>query len=443
MTWFIKKKQYISSTNEIFYNIWYISMINEILKESIQERTYYLNILKKYIGSPIIKVLTWQRRVGKSYILKNIIQHIVHKQIIPQNNIFYINKELPQRDHIESYKDLQSLFDEFITQTNNEKIFIGIDEIQHIYHREKYINGILTLYADRCEIFITGSNSSLLSSEIATYISGRYIEFMISPLSFEEFCQFKKDNQTQEVFLEYLKYGGLPGIFRMEYSDETIFNYLKSVYNTIVLKDIVSRFNIKNNDFFENLYKYIFANIGNIFSAKNISDYLKSQKIKISVDSVLNYLSYWEQTFILHKVKSFDPKTKKYFEIYNKYYASDLWLRNSLIGYNPSSDIWWLLENYLYIILKKHWRDITIWRLSNHKEIDFIAQKNGKKIYIQVATSILSPDTAQREYDSLESIDDNRPKYVLSLDSIPFWVKNWIQRYSIMKFEKTLQEIES
>jgi len=147
---------------------------------------------------------------------------------------------------------------------------------------------------------------------------------MISPLSFEEFCVFKKEDQTQKEFLEYLKYGGLPGIFRMEYSDETIFNYLRSVYNTIVLKDIISHFNIKNTDFFENLYKYIFSNIGNIFSAKSISDYLKSQKTAISVDSVLNYLLYGEKTFILHKVKSFNPQSKKYFEIYNKYYASDL-----------------------------------------------------------------------------------------------------------------------
>jgi len=417
-------------------------MIDEILHEHIQERTYYISLLKKYIGSPIIKVLTWQRRVGKSYLLKNLIQHIVNTDSIPKTNIFYLNKELPQRDHIASYKDLQSLFDSFISQIwPSEKICIGIDEIQQIESREKCINGILALYGDRCEIFITGSNSWLLSSEIASYISGRYIEFMISPLSFEEFCVFKKEDQTQKEFLEYLKYGGLPGIFRMEYSDETIFNYLRSVYNTIVLKDIISHFNIKNTDFFENLYKYIFSNIGNIFSAKSISDYLKSQKTAISVDSVLNYLLYGEKTFILHKVKSFNPQSKKYFEIYNKYYASDLWLRNSLIGYNPSSDISWLLENYIYIVLKKYARDITIGRLTDHKEIDFIAQKNGKKIYIQVATSILSLETATREYESLESIQDNRPKYVLSMDTLDFGEKNGIKRHSIMDFESLVQSL--
>ncbi len=410
-------------------------MIDEILNENIIERDFYLEKLKRYIWSPVIKVIIGQRRVGKSYILKNIIQFLVKNKSFKKENIFYINKELPKFDNIKTYEDLKKVFKEFSKNKKNDKIFIGIDEIQQIKGWEKFINGILAQYKNEIEIFITWSNSFLLSSELSTYIAGRYIEFFISPLTFDEFCKFKNSSRDKQNFLEYLKYWWLPGIFKMEYSDETIFNYLKSIYNTIVLKDIVSHFNIKNLEFFENLYKYILGNIWNTFSAKNIASYLKNQQIRISVDSVLNYLYYWEQTFILNKVKSVDPKTKKFFEIYNKYYVSDLWIRNSLVWLNFANGISWILENYVFIVLKKYSYNIKIWRLKNHKEIDFIAEKNGKTIYIQVCSSLLNENTLKREYEPFGFIKDNWPKYVISFDDIDFGEKNWIKHINIIDFE--------
>lgn len=221
---------------------------------------------------------------------------------------------------------------------------------------------------------------------------------------------------------------------------EVLTNYLQSVYHTIVLKDIVTRFSIKNIDFFQTLYKYIFANIGNIFSAKNISDYLKSQHLSISVDSVLNYLSYGENAFIIYKIQTQDIKSKKLFSIYNKYYVGDLGLRNSLVGYQPARDIGGILENIIFLWLKKYGFIITIGRLPQGKEIDFIAEKNGKLIYIQVATTILDPSTLEREYSALELVEDNWEKYVVTMDTQSFGIRNGIKHSKIQEFESVLAE---
>jgi len=414
-------------------------MIDEILKEKIFPRDFYTSRITAYLWSPVIKVLIWQRRVGKSYILKSIIKDLVESEKIEKQNVWYINKELPIFDHIKIYDDLKIEFDLF-KKGKKGRIFVGIDEIQEIEWWEKFVNGLLATYGDTIEIFITGSNSFLLSSELVTYISGRYMEFPVHALSYEEFSMFKNEQKTKELFLDYLKYGWLPGIFRMQWSDETIFGYLRWVYNTIVLKDIIRHHSIKNTVFLEELYKYTLSNIGNIFSAKSISDFLKSQKIKISVDSVINFLGYAEQTFLLNKTHSVDPETKKYFEIYNKYYISDLWLRNSLVGYHPSKDIWKLLENYVFLALKRHDFTIKIGRLKTNKEIDFIAEKSGKTLYFQVCTTILDETTRAREYTPLYEIRDNWPKYVVSFDEIDFWENEGIQHLNIMKLEELLGE---
>ena len=415
-------------------------MIDDIFLQKIINRSFYTDKLIKYIWSPVIKVLVWQRRVGKSYILKSMVKYLVKNQIIPKDNIFYINKELIEYDNICDYQDLNNEFEKFVKNIWHNRFVIAIDEIQVIKNWEKFINSCLSKYWDRAEIYITWSNSFLLSSELSTYISGRYISIFVLPLSFDEFCQFSSKENNKNTFFEYLKYWWMPWIFQMNRSDETIFNYLKSIYNTILLKDIISHFNIKNLDFFDELYKYTLTNIGNIFSAKNISDYLKSQKLTTSIDTVLNYLWYGQNAFIIHKVKTVDTKSKKYFEIYNKYYSNDLWIRNSITGYILSRDIWLLLENYIYILLSKHWFDIYIWRLTNNQEIDFIASKNGKTIYIQVSTTIMDPNTLDREYRPLEQITDNWPKYVVTLDDQNFGIKEGIIHSNIILFEKILYE---
>lgn len=385
----------------------------------------------------MVKVLIWQRRVGKSILLKQIIRYLVLEEWRNQDQIFYMNKEFPEYDTINSYQDLLDLLLPFV-QRQKGRFLITIDEIQEIEHWEKAINGILSKHAPQAEIIITGSNSHLLSGELATLLSGRYLEIPVYPLSYDELQTFTKAFETDQYFENYLQYGGLPWRFEMNQDNEVISHYLQSVYNTIVLKDIVTRFAVKNIDFFQTLYKYIFATIGNVFSAKNISDYLKSQHISMSVDSVLNYLSYGEDAFILYKVKSQDIKTKKIFSIYNKYYAGDIGLRNSIVGYQFARDISGLLENIVFLWLKKYGFSIAIGRLPQGKEVDFVAEKNWRLIYIQVATTILDPSTLKREYSGLESIDDNWEKYVVTMDKEFFGVRNGIKHSKIQDFEKIL-----
>ena len=420
-------------------------MIKNLLEEKIIERPFYLKQIENFLDTKIVKVLVWQRRVWKSYILKLLIQKL--SKHIPLNNFFYINKEDLAWDNIKTYQDLQTEFEKFLKQIDkNKKIFVWIDEIQEIQEWEKFITHLQTKYTN-IEIFITWSNSDLLSGDLATKLTWRYIEIEIFPLDLEEFSIFKIEKISKQLFLDYLKYGWLPGIFEVKYNDKAIFDYLKWVYNTIVLKDIVKYYNVKNIDFMDSLYKFIFSNIWNIFSAKTISDYLKSQKIKISVDSILLYLQYATKAFLLNLVKSQDPKTKKYFEIYNKYYTWDLGLRNAIVGVNLASDIWWLLENYVYSSFKRNWYDVKIGRLKVYDketkkykniEIDFITEKDWKTKYIQVATSILDEKTRARELKSLQAVKDNWEKYIVHFDDIDYGEVEWIKFVNVLSLKSII-----
>ncbi len=414
-------------------------MIAEILKEKIIERPYYGDLLKKYLGSNVIKVITWMRRVWKSYLLKYLIQDIIKNEFTVQSNIFYINKEDLQWDYIRDYNDLYLEFKKFLENIEKDKkIFVWVDEIQEIKWWEKFVNSILSTYKEEVEIFITWSNSNMLSSELSTLITWRYIEVEVYPLSYSEYSLFSAKNKSKDLFLEYLKYWWLPWIFWVNKDDRIISEYLKWIYSTILLKDIVASFWLRNIDFFENLYKYIFANIWNVFSAKSISDYLKSQKIKISPETVLNYLDYWLKVYMLELVKSVEPDTKRYFEIYNKYYVWDLWLRNCLVWFEFKRDIWKILENYVFLELKRNRYNIKIWRLNNGKEVDFIAEKDWITKYFQVCYLLSWEETIAREYSPLEEINDNWEKYVVSFDDIDFWVSNWIKHIKISNLENIL-----
>ena len=420
-------------------------MIKNLLEEKIIERPFYLKQIENFLDTKIVKVLVWQRRVWKSYILKLLIQKL--SKHIPLNNFFYINKEDLAWDNIKTYQDLQTEFEKFLKQIDkNKKIFVWIDEIQEIQEWEKFITHLQTKYTN-IEIFITWSNSDLLSGDLATKLTWRYIEIEIFSLDLEEFSIFKFEKISKQLFLDYLKYGWLPGIFEVKYNDKAIFDYLKWVYNTIVLKDIVKYYNVKNIDFMDSLYKFIFSNIWNIFSAKTISDYLKSQKIKISVDSILLYLQYATKAFLINLVKSQDPKTKKYFEIYNKYYTGDIGLRNAIVGVNLASDIWWLLENYVYSSFKRNWYDVKIGRLKVYDketkkykniEIDFITEKDWKTKYIQVATSILDEKTRARELKSLQAVKDNWEKYIVHFDDIDYGEVEWIKFVNVLSLKSII-----
>jgi predicted AAA+ superfamily ATPase len=403
----------------------------------VHTRNDYIKKIKPFIRKPVIKVITGMRRVGKSFFLRQLIE-ILQKDGIPQKNILYIDKESLEFDFIQNYKGLDQYINSKFSGIQGET-FLFIDEIQEIHQWEKTINSILN--KGQTDIYITGSNAHLFSSEMATLISGRYIEFPIYGLSFKEFLVFRGSNKQDIAteFQHYLRYGGLPGLHHFDFMEGSIFQYLSSIYDTILLKDIIKRHNIRNVHLLENINKYIFDNIGNIFSAKKVSDYLKSQRLRIGVDTVQSYISYFLSTFSAYKVPRFDVKGKRILEFNEKYFVGDIGIRHAALSYREA-DISGLLENMVFLELKRRNFKIFIGKLGE-KEIDFIAEKAGKRVYLQVAYLLESPLTIEREFYPLKQIKDNYPKYVLSMDR--FLKKDFegITRLNIIDFLLSEEDI--
>jgi len=390
------------------------------------ERKYYIQKLKPFIGKDIIKIIIGQRRVGKSFFLYHIRDEILKTN--PDTNIIYINKELYKFRKIVDYIDLTEYIVKNLQPDKPNAIFI--DEIQDIKDFEKALRSLQA--ENKYDIYCSGSNANLLSGELATFLSGRYIEFMIFPLNYEEFLIFHNLQDEDDSFYKYLKYGGLPYLRNFSLQDEIIFEYLKNIYKTILLKDVVARNNIRNVDFLENLSEYIAENTGNIVSAKKISDFLKSQKINISVNIVLNYLSYLKNAFLINQVKRSEIVGKKIFEIGNKYFFTDIGLRNSIIGYRLQ-DISKVLENVVYVHLKMLQYEITVGKLNN-LEIDFVCTKNNEKIYVQVAYVLSDDNVINREFGNLLKIQDNFPKIVVSTDKFEIHTYKGVKHINIRKF---------
>lgn len=388
------------------------------------KREYYINKIRPFMSKDIIKVITGQRRVGKSYFLLQIIDEI--KRSDPKTHIIHINKELHQYKNIATDDDLI----QYIKSFQKNKTAIIIDEIQEIQNFEKALR---SLQAEaKYDIYCTGSNAKMLSGELATFLSGRYIQIEIFPLSYKEFLQFKDLPDNLESLNLYMRYGGHPYIKHLELKDEIIFDYLKNIYQTILLKDIVARNNIRNIRFLEDLSYYIAENIGNLISAKKISDYLKSQKIKISNQAVLNYLHYLSDAFLVRSIKRYDIKGKRNFEIGEKIYFNDLGLRNAMVGFKPG-DIAQVVENVVFNRMLMLGYDIKIGKF-NDKEIDFVCTKNNKKIYIQVTTYLTDKKVIDREFGNLLLIKDNYPKWVISLDHITIDNYQGIEHFSLLQF---------
>ncbi len=378
------------------------------------ERNLYLEKITPYMNKPVIKVITGMRRVGKSYILRLIIKRLEEKGI-PPKRILYINKELLEYDFIQNYRDLDEYVKKQFKSVRGRKYLI-VDEVQEIYEWEKAINSFLS--EGHFDIYISGSNARLLSSDIATLISGRYIEIPVFTLSFEEFLLFrseKKGNRDSE-FATYLWAGGFPAIHHFDFNQEVVYQYVSSLYNTILLKDVIKRNNVRNVNLLENVTRYLFDNIGNIFSAKRVSDFVKSQKMRVGIETVQNYIAYILSTFALHKVPRYDIKGKRLLELYEKYYLGDVALRHALLGYREG-DISGVLENIVYLELKRRGYNVFVGKFEN-KEIDFIAEKENRKAYFQVTYLLSSSETVDREFSVLRMIKDNYPKYVISLDTV-------------------------
>ncbi|EUB36166.1 MULTISPECIES: ATP-binding protein [Fusobacterium] len=398
------------------------------------KRDLYLEEIKKYMNKPIIKVITGMRRSGKSMILK-LIQEELEKMGIVKENIIYMNFESLVFIDI---KDFEALYKHIIKKTFNKKgkIYILLDEIQEVKGWEKAINSFLVdLDVD---IYITGSNANLLSSELATYIAGRYIEIKIYPLSFQEYIDFASENNKKtplsidEYFYQYLNFGGLPGIHIFNYNKEEIYQYLADVYNSILLRDVIARNNIRDIELLERVVLYIMDNIGNTFSAKSISDFLKNQGRKLSIETIYNYLKALENAFIISKVQRYDIKGKNILETQEKYYLSDLGFRNAKLGYQ-SNDISSYLENIIFLELLRRKYKVNVGK-ENNKEIDFIANLRDENLYLQVTYLLASPETIEREFSPLKAIKDNYPKMVLSMDNLPESNIEGIKRKRIIDF---------
>jgi predicted AAA+ superfamily ATPase len=374
-------------------------------------RPVYTDRIKPFIGKQIIKVLTGQRRVGKSYIMFQLMDFIREEN--PSANIVYINCELEQFAHLQTNKDLtEYLRDKFPQDTIN---YLFIDEIQEI---DSFQLTLRSLFAEnKCDIFCTGSNARMLSGELATTLAGRYIEFNVHSLSFSEFLTFHKLGQGNDSLMKYLTYGGMPYLPNIGLDDDLPFEYLKNVYSTILLKDVVSRENIRNISFLENLVLYLSDNIGSLFSANNISKFLKSQRIEISPQLTMNYLKALSNAYMVHKVVRTEVGGLKVFEIGEKYYFEDLGLRNALKGFNQKTDFHKLLENAVYLHLLQNGYHVFVGKM-NTKEIDFVAERNGLKIYVQVCLQITEKSTLTREFGNLMMIIDNYPKYVITLNDL-------------------------
>ena len=394
-------------------------------------RERYIRQIMPFIGKPVIKVITGIRRCGKSTFLKMIAKSLTGSGV-PVENIILINKDSLEFDFIKNYLDLNNYVKETIQNTTGI-IYLFIDEIQEIDGWEKAVSGFLA--DNTADLFITGSNSRLLSSELATYISGRYVEFKMYPLTFSEFLKFREGKDTgnpDQEFGLFMKYGGFPGIHHMEYDDEVIEQYVSSLYNTILLKDVVARNGIRDVALLENIAKFTADNCGNITSSKKIADFLKAQKTGGSVDTVQNYLSMLTSAYIFHKVNRFDIKGKKHLEVHEKYYSGDLGLKHVLLGYK-SGDISGHLENIVFLELMSRGYCVAIGKYHD-LEVDFIATKGKERIYIQVAYLLPDQMTADREFRSLEKIKDNYPKIVLSMDKYLDANKEGIEWKNLMEF---------
>lgn len=377
------------------------------------KRPDYSARITPYIGKQLIKVLTGQRRVGKSYVLYQLMDEI--KQKNSGANIVYINRELEEFSFLKSNKDLNNYLKDKFKEGNSNYLFI--DEVQEISNFQLSLRSLLA--RNTCDIYCTGSNAKMLSGELATTLGGRYIEFHIHALNFQEFCLFHRVDNNVDTLMKYLQFGGMPYLRNIGFKDNLPFEYLRNVYSTILLKDVVARENIRNVSFLESLVTYLSDNIGSLFSASNISKFLKSQRIDISPQLTINYLKALTNAYFVYRVPRTEVGGLKIFEIGEKYYFEDLGLRNAIRGFNQRSDMHKIMENAVYIHLIQQGFRVMVGKMG-HNEIDFVADKDGRKIYVQVALTIADSTTENREFGNLILIADNYPKYVVTFNDALF-----------------------
>ncbi len=377
-------------------------------------RELYMSRIRPFIGNELIKVLTGIRRSGKSVML-DLIQRELVASGVNKNQFISINFENMSNAHL---CFAETLHDEITRRINNisGKTYLFFDEIQEVVGWEKCINSFRVEYD--CDIYITGSNAKLLSGELATYLAGRYVEFVIYPFSFGEFSELYHtvypDIDSRVMFTRYLTDGGMPYLSNLRYAEQPSRQYLQDLYNSVVLKDVVKRNSIRDVDLLERIIAYVTANVGTTFSATAISKYLKSEGRTVAPETILNYIKACEDAFLFYRVRRQDLQGKKILAINEKYYIADHGIREAVFGGNMK-DINLIFENIVYVELLRRGYKVTVGK-AGEKEIDFIAEKQNQKLYVQVAYLLASEETIQREFGAYDTIKDNYPKYVVSYD---------------------------
>ena len=397
----------------------------------MKNRDLYLNQLIQFKDKKLIKVITGLRRSGKSTLLSLFENHLITSGV-DRNHIIRMNFESFEFDEITNYKELHAYINERILDPN-KRHYILLDEVQQVSSWERVINSFLV--DANVDIFITGSNAYLLSSELSTLLSGRYVEIKMQPLSFKEYLEFldsDKEMSLPEKFNQYLEYGGLPTIVELLDNPDTIGPFLEGIYNTVLMKDVIERNGVRDAALLESILKFIAANIGSIVSTKKISDYLTSSGRKTTSDTIDNYLKMLENAFIIYKANRYDLKGKMFLKTLEKYYIVDIGIRNRLIGLR-NTDYGHVLENIVYLELLRRGYEVSIGKIGS-LEVDFVASKPNEKIYYQVSATIMDEKTRERELRPLESISDNYPKYILTMDQIVFNDYSGIRVKNIIDF---------
>lgn len=403
---------------------------------SIIERPQYLKKIFHQMGKDTIIILTGQRRVGKSYLLRSLRNKLLSEK---DNIVIFIDKEKKDFDEISNYKELNRYIDAHVHK--EKKNFILIDEIQDIEGFEKSLRAYYE--EENMELVVTGSNSRMLSSELSSLIGGRYKEIYVQSLCYNEFLVFHHLEDSDDSLSKYLKYGGLPGLIRIGLHEDDALEYQNDVINTVLIKDIILRNQVRNTPFLQNLLHYLADNTGKLISAANISRYMKSNNDSVSTGLILNYISYLCNAYVIKEVKRYDIHGKRIFEHNHKYYYQDVGIRNSLIRGVRNFDIEKVIENIVYNHLLFLGYEIKIGQLRNNKEIDFIAIKNGKPpIYIQVSYIISNEETYKREFGNLKEISDNYKKYVISMSpGLDEFDDEGIAHISLRRFLKIEEEL--
>jgi predicted AAA+ superfamily ATPase len=393
------------------------------------ERNKYFDRIQPFINNNIVKVITGQRGVGKTYFLFQLIDFI--KNEYPRDKVILINKELEEFYDITNHHELLNYVKDK-ANPGKEKVFLFIDEIHDIHNFEIALGDLLAMGA--YDIYITGSNADFLSG-LSTFFAGRYMEFHLQSLSYQEFLVFHELENDETSLMKYIKYGGLPFLINLELKDEVVFEYLNGIYSSIILKDIVTRYQIRNIFPLHNINRFLADHLGNLLSAKSVSDFLKSQKLNYSPKVIIHYLTYLANAFFIHKIKRASLKDRKIFEVNVKYYFDDLGLRHTVRRYTEN-DITKVIENLVYKHLVYCGYEVFVGQLGK-KEIDFWCEKKGNSIYVQVVHLITDEAAQDKVFGSLLDLKDNYPKYVVSMDPAAGEPYHGINHLHILEFLTT------